>query len=651
MTASRPVFLIPGQGAYLPQALPTLRAGCPEVDAVVGEIDDAITALGGAPIAKHLLSENPPTLDALLEEDVDTLQFAIYASAVVVHRILRGRGVEPSAIVGHSFGEIPALVAAGAFTVRDGATIVWARNAALRSASDAGGMYALPLDAERAQAMVALVADPHLVVAVENAPRQTVVSGSWQALRQVEAVAATLGVRATRLPAPYPFHNPLLAEAAGRFAEQIASVPRGPLTAPVYSPILGRFYSDADDLNVLLSRHLTVPVRFCAAVRALHARGSDSFLECGARGTLAGLVRAALPGVTPTVCLDGRGDAVRGIESVVESYGRAEGKAARRQPAPEAAELSRDRVLAELREFYAAALEYPVEVLEEDAELEGDLGVDSLKQTELVARVGERYGLSEMPEGFRITDHGTLGRIADLVMSVSAGARVTEAPAVGGAQAPAADDNDPPAPEGAVLSRDRVLAELREFYAAALEYPVEVLEEDAELEGDLGVDSLKQTELVARVGERYGLSEMPEGFRITDHGTLGRIADLVMSVSAGARVTEAPAVGGAQAPAADDNDPPAPEGAVLSRDRVLAELREFYAAALEYPVEVLEEDAELEGDLGVDSLKQTELVARVGERYGLSEMPEGFRITDHGTLGRIADLVIRNASATAGSHL
>ncbi|WP_199918007.1 acyl carrier protein, partial [Streptomyces virginiae] len=72
----------------------------------------------------------------------------------------------------------------------------------------------------------------------------------------------------------------------------------------------------------------------------------------------------------------------------------------------------------------------------------------------------------------------------------------------------------------------------------------------------------------------------------------------------------------------------------------MAALKALYAQALEYPEEVFSPDVELEADLGVDSLKQTELLARVADEYGLPETLDGFRVTDHGTLAQIADLVI-----------
>jgi acyl carrier protein len=52
---------------------------------------------------------------------------------------------------------------------------------------------------------------------------------------------------------------------------------------------------------------------------------------------------------------------------------------------------------------------------------------------------------------------------------------------------------------------------------------------------------------------------------------------------------------------------------------------------------VREEHIEPEGDLGVDSVKQTELMARVADRFTL---PPDFAVADYPTLGHVADLVV-----------
>jgi acyl carrier protein len=79
------------------------------------------------------------------------------------------------------------------------------------------------------------------------------------------------------------------------------------------------------------------------------------------------------------------------------------------------------------------------------------------------------------------------------------------------------------------LSRTQLFNELVNIYAEAMEYPPEVFSEAVELEAELGIDSVKQTEIVGRVSGLYGLPPLPANFRMSDYKTMGQIADFVFA--------------------------------------------------------------------------------------------------------------------------
>jgi acyl transferase domain-containing protein/acyl carrier protein len=477
----RVAVLFPGQGAYYPGALADAYAAQPLVRETFEEIDAVARPALGRTVVERLFGSSPPAIEALLSEAPDVLQLAIYGLSVATYRLLETGGLRPAVLVGHSFGEIGALVCAGAFTVRQGAEIVLHRMAALSALGDAGGyMAALALDASRARRLLDLVGDERVAVAVENTPQQTVVSGPAAAMDTVAAVAKALGASSVRLRSPYPFHSPLLDPAVADFAARLRDVPAQPPRLPVFSPILGRHYAPDDDLGAALAEHFVRPVRFGAAVRRLHEDGIGLFVEAGALETLGKLVRQLLPDdqVTAVACLDpALGDArslqraqrilteygaiapadppvevvsalLPGLEpSVANAFWAARGAAVldfvRRElrdfpqetgpreaapevgpppaaaaPAAPAAEgMTRAALFAELTATYAAALEYPEEVFTDEVELEAELGVDSVKQTELLAQVAERYGLPPRPADFRLSDYKTMGQVTDFVFA------------------------------------------------------------------------------------------------------------------------------------------------------------------------------------------------------------------------------------------
>src|SRR5438874_1095258 len=114
MTATAVVFLFPGQGAYFPGALRFAAEQYAVVDNTLRDIDAVARAHLRGSVRDLLLDPNAASLEALENDDPDTLQMAIYAASVCAYRILEARGCAPSILVGHSLGEIAALVCGGA---------------------------------------------------------------------------------------------------------------------------------------------------------------------------------------------------------------------------------------------------------------------------------------------------------------------------------------------------------------------------------------------------------------------------------------------------------------------------------------------------------------------------------------------------------
>jgi acyl carrier protein len=85
----------------------------------------------------------------------------------------------------------------------------------------------------------------------------------------------------------------------------------------------------------------------------------------------------------------------------------------------------------------------------------------------------------------------------------------------------------------------------------------------------------------------------------------------------------------------------------LGRDRLFSDLVSVYAEAMEYPPEVFTETVELEAELGIDSVKQTEILGRISETYRLPRLPANVRINDFKTMGQIVDLVFANQGKAA----
>ncbi len=317
-----------------------------------------------------------------------------------------------------------------------------------------------------------------------------------------------------------------------------------------------------------------------------------------------------------------------------------------------------EEMLALLTSVIAEKTGYEPDELEADFELEADLGIDTVKQAEIMGELTERFGM-DRDEDFRMADYPTIEALAGYL----SGAAATAAPASVIATEPAAPPDPataPPATQLADLAEHPMVTSDGEVNAAVLVaslgdllkvvaektgYAPNELEPDFELEADLGIDTVKQAEIMGELTERYGL-EQDESFRLADYPTLETLAAYLAARRAGVvnpvASPDVPTAGEevvAQATElVDDLATPAQapaRGAGAPLSDTMEELIALVADRTGYDISDLEPDFELEADLGIDTVKQAEILGELREKYSL---PDGvdFVPAEHPTLEALA---------------
>ncbi len=477
----RTAFLFPGQGSYLPGLFDKLVDHYPVIDEVLTTVDEVAAGLGRASVSPMLLDTDSPTLQELVDTDPPALHLTIFAASVTAFRLLAEEGgVRPDVLLGHSFGELTALTAAGALDLADGAYLVAQRDESLwRSTAPRGGLVAVNCGARRARDLLGALDEWQLSVAADNGPDQVVISGPDEALSRLQEASGALGLTATRLRIPYPFHNRLMLDAADDFAARTAEVPKRVPRLPVYSSILGRYVDDVADVEQAIRGHLVMPVRFLDAIRAVHADGVRGFVESGPKGVLVDLVSRIVPDVVTAAPLRQRADRRALLVGVADFLG---GDKGRREPAR------------------ADAVSAPA-------------------------------SKSQRPDAA----HGRIGGAGGRRQEERLAARREQVPVT--APAPTHPERPPTAvaghrrAPGAGLDREEVLDAVRRLYADMVGYPSDVFESGTDLEADLGIDSIKQTEAFARICDHFGVPESVADVRLTDYPTVDAIADLVVELA------------------------------------------------------------------------------------------------------------------------
>ncbi len=211
-------------------------------------------------------------------------------------RTLQHFGITASAFAGHSYGELVALCAAGAYSPTELHDLSRERGGLMASiqGNDAGTMLAAmaPL-AEIEQ--VLKEENLALVIANRNSPTQNVLSGSTTEIERAETLFRKRNLRCTRLPVAAGFHSPLVARAKRPFQACLESVEIREKSVPVYANLNARKYPDCiDDTREWLAEQLVQPVEFVKLIENMAGDGIRTFIEVGPGSVLTRLTEATL---------------------------------------------------------------------------------------------------------------------------------------------------------------------------------------------------------------------------------------------------------------------------------------------------------------------------------------------------------------------
>ncbi|GAA0639297.1 hypothetical protein GCM10010174_71720 [Kutzneria viridogrisea] len=275
-------LLLPGQGAQHPGMAVALYDREPEFTRVVDAFFDLLGAEGRTLRAEWLSGKASELFD-----DGTRAQPLLFVLGVAVGRTLCHHGVRPTALLGHSIGELAAATLAEVFDLPGAAEVIASRSAALAEAP-AGGMLAVAARPEQLGEFL----DDLVVFGGQNAPVQTVLSGPEHQLAAVGAALTRAGMAWRRVPARQAFHSPAMSVAVARLTAAFGRIslvaPRIPIwstaTAEVVTP-------DQAGSPGFWAGQLSAPVLFWPALDALLGTGDHVLVETGPGQQLSTLAR------------------------------------------------------------------------------------------------------------------------------------------------------------------------------------------------------------------------------------------------------------------------------------------------------------------------------------------------------------------------
>ncbi len=223
-------------------------------------------------------------------------QPALGAASLGTLALLRQMGLEPSCVGGHSFGEITALHAAGVLEEAETLRVARKRGELMAAAASVPGTMTAVMGAAADEVLALLDGwGCDVTVANHNSPRQLALSGTVEAIEDVEHRLGKEGITARRLPVATAFHSPVVSDSAGPFLDFLEGVAFCAPTLPVYANSEAAPYpGEAAPMRTLLGNQITRPVLFAQQVEAMYEAGARTFVEVGPGSVLTGLVGQCL---------------------------------------------------------------------------------------------------------------------------------------------------------------------------------------------------------------------------------------------------------------------------------------------------------------------------------------------------------------------
>ncbi|MCU0710517.1 MAG: phosphopantetheine-binding protein [Pirellula sp.] len=358
-------------------------------------------------------------------------------------------------------------------------------------------------------------------------------------------------------------------------------------------------------------------------------------------------------------------------------------------PSNNGTQISRDRIRQFLVDFVMEQTGYPEDIVSVDADLEADLGIDSIKIAQMIGEVIEHFGLdAKALQRTSADNYKTLNTIIDTIASLSeTGASDslttsttaiprTPSPAIPPketiAAAPVASHvaDEPCVPElaGSDERRQVMTKFLIDFVIEQTGYPEDIVSVDSDLEADLGIDSIKIAQMVGELNDYFHLNVAALRTKTAaDFKTISTIVEAVLSVespqntpspkSTQPKQNASPAIPKTSSPTPMSAPMPAQVSAApvtstsstttiasptssssksLNAHELQSFLTAFVVEQTGYPEDIVTLDADLEADLGIDSIKIAQMMGEMNDHFGLTIKDyDGRTMDDFKSLGAI----------------
>ena len=589
----RTAFVFTGQGSQYPGMFADLPTFSPAAKAVLDEANGYLVEIGG-----KTYEQLSGVGSRELGSDIWATQASLLVADLMTMAWLEEMGVRADCICGHSFGEYAALCAAGSCSLEQILRITRHRTLALEANIDQRGAL-VSLHAPVAMVEELIRRGEHSVsITHRNAPEQTVVGGTYQAVAQFSEFAEEAGIAGHLLSVPCAFHTSLMVSAQQQFKQALQQETLLPVSTPLLSSVTNRYLADPGDLRENLVRQMVEPVCYLEMIERLSDEGVKVFIEIGPQQVLTRL----------------NGQILAGREHVCVAVDEP-----KQTPASQTL-----RMQAQLECLGMEFMQRP------RSRVSGSL----LTQRVTLQPVAHFDATAKRKQGMRTRSKELPQQVAT---ASPAALEEFDATRARRQRTAASAQSQPltttqPAAKSPVPSGDGLEQFLVDFIVEQTGYPPEIIELDWDLEADLGIDSIKKAQLFGELRELFDFEstldpKMASQLTLDQFTTLRSILELLEQsggkgewLETGKQAVLPQSIASESTGLALQNgasDLPADLATIAPSDGLEAFLIDFVVEQTGYPPEIIELDAQFEADLGIDSIKKAQLFGELREHFQL----------------------------------
>ena len=495
-------IIFPGHGSQYVNMLSDLRGRNKIVDETLAEAENYYKGITGDSFLEHLMTSDINTVSEIMQPAI------IIANEVFFRIAIQEFKVKPHILLGHSLGEISALLASGVISFKDAIKISYSRAKSLEylDTSSQGLMLSLKLNNNKDEVLINTYLENHnnLELAIVNSKFQKVVSGAKESILRLEKYCQKVDIVAKILPVPYPFHSKLLRPIKHQYEKVIKDIEFNLPKIPVYSTILTRLYEDRDIANLveILGEQLITPFNFREIIEVLYnTYNVKLYLECGANQIMTNLINEILSD-KEHCSINMNSKKENDIVALEKSKLRLD---------MIKTEVNTKKVTKVINKLTGYPIELIDKIIQSGNSIE-DYGLEfalpKQMQEKIVQEFNESTGTGSTYSTFNsliLEQKSHDGEPNNDLVEVNTDTTTDEP-----------------------LSKVEISKVVKSFITDKTGYPEELLEDEADLEADLGIDSVKQSEIMAKVRTEFKLSDIVDSEESVPH-TISDIVSYIKS--------------------------------------------------------------------------------------------------------------------------